>query len=317
MRSAAPPIKCARSPFRERTSPPRANPVRSHHSSVAPVEVFHPTGQGRRNTGANVCGGSNISSPFQGEGGRSGRRIAPFSDRLRQDRGRLALRSKGQFGDDHDSHSLLAARPLEQGLLNRSEVSVEVEGCPDDFVYAFNWRSAAATSLRSNLAIDGKLQRLRYPPAENSTMCMSARGCGIERPWSRRRLVGRCRSRSPSKHARHRRMVGCSWRRKVRYLFPGRFRQPHAPLDCAVCPHRPSMGGVYRPQWVGLRRTHSSSERSGTDLQEDRQPRSGAAAARTHHTGMRCPLSRDRVDDALGHLGTGPAIGERDGRESR
>ena len=62
-----------------------------------------------------------------------------------------------------------------------------------------------------------------------------------------------------------------------------------------------SINGWSVPASMGRPTAHSliTSERSGTDLQEDRQPRSGAAAARTHHTGKRCPLSRDRVDDAL------------------
>jgi len=126
-------------------------------------------------------------------------------------------------------------------------------------------------------------------------MCMSARGCGIERPWSRRRLVGRCRSRSPSKHARHRRMVGCSWRRKGPISVSRLLSTTAAPLDCAVCPHRPSMGGVYRPQWVGLRRTHSSRRNEAAQIYKKTGNRDQ----------VQLPLGHTTLESAVRYLGIG------------
>jgi integrase len=69
---------------------------------------------------------------------------------------------------------------------------------------------------------------------------------------------------------------------KGRYLFPSRFRErPHLSTR-QLRPHSPPMGGVRRPQWVGLWHALVTPNEAGADLQEDRQPEGRTAAARAH-----------------------------------
>ena len=82
--------------------------------------------------------------------------------------------------------------------------------------------------------------------------------------------------------------------RESRYLFPSRFQgKPHLSTR-QICSHRPSMGGPRRARQLGIRHALFAPNEAGTDLQEDRQPASGAAAAWSHEAGEHRALSRDR-----------------------
>ena len=78
---------------------------------------------------------------------------------------------------------------------------------------------------------------------------------------------------------------------KEGYLFPSRFRaQPS--LDAAICPHCPCLGSERGPRQFGLGDTLDAAGESSADLQEDREPSSGSASARTHQAGKHRALSR-------------------------
>lgn len=143
-------------------------------------------------------------------------------------------------------------------------------------------------------------QRLRYAPAEiRRCVCRREGAVSNDGGPEEDRSAGAGRDHRANTHC-PRRMVGCSWPRKGPISVSRPLSTTAAPLDCAVCPHRPSMGGVCRPQWVGLRRTHSLRRNEAAQIyKKTGNLRAGAAAVRTHETGKRCPLSRDRVDDAL------------------
>ena len=156
-------------------------------------------------------------------------------------------------------------------------------------------------------------QRLRYAPAEIRRCVCRREGAvsndgGPEEDWS----AGAGRDHRANTHC-PRRMVGCSWRRKGPISVSRPLSTTAAPLDCAACPHRPSMGGVCRPQWVGLRRTHSLRRNEAAQIyRKTGNLRAGAAALRTHETGKALSAISGSGGRCPRHLGTGQAIGERD-----
>jgi hypothetical protein len=312
MRSAAPPIKCARSPFRERTSPPRANPVRSHHSSVAPVEVFHPTGQGRRNTGANVCSG--IEAPRSGAKGEVwAGALRPF----RIDYAKIEAIGAAVEGGNSET-TMTPTRSQQRDPWNKGCLIGQKCQLKSKDVRTIRIR-LQLEERRRDLALfksgnRRQAQRLRYPPAENRRCVCRREGAGSsdrgpEEDWS---------AGAGPDHRANTPAIG-EWLAavgggKVQYLFPVRFRQPshlstaqyarivHQWVECTGL-----NGSAYRAltHHVGTKR-HRFTRRPATAIRcscRSDTPHWKALSA-ISGSGGRCPR----------HLGTGPAIGERDGK---